>query len=161
MIARPKNSRNEWESAELGAFDAGNVAPRSRAGARGQPWMKRRDMRAPRRTSATYCSKSRVALSCDMVIDGPSPGRRGAAKAANSGLRLPANVPRPSRSTHIASRNADAKDSKGSRTTVKTAGGACVGSQPRAADRGSRLASRSKRALANQAAAGSALRNFW
>ena len=119
-------------------------------------------MRAPRRTSATYCSKSRVALSCGMVIDGPSPGRRGAAKAANSGLRLPANVPRPSRSTHIASRNADAKDSKGSRTTVKTAGGACVcASQPRAADRGSRLASRSKRALANQAAAGSALRNFW
>ena len=117
-------------------------------------------MRAPRRTSATYCSKSRVALSCDMVIDGPSPGRSGAAKAANSGLRLPANVPRPSRSTHIASRNADAKDSKGSRTTVKTAGGARA-SQARAADRGSRLASRSKRALANQAAAGSALRNFW
>ena len=30
MIARPKSSRNEWKTAELGAFEVGHVAPSSR-----------------------------------------------------------------------------------------------------------------------------------
>jgi len=30
MIARPKISRNEWKTVELGAFEVGNFAPVSR-----------------------------------------------------------------------------------------------------------------------------------
>ncbi|KAH8071673.1 hypothetical protein JL721_4174 [Aureococcus anophagefferens] len=66
MIARPKISRNEWKTAEIGAFDVGNVAPFSCPGARG-----RRRARLLRELCAAALT---CAGDCAARADPPRPG---------------------------------------------------------------------------------------